>query len=201
MSCVRGAYDIPRCLFEVTESSVSRWRIEIFTPKLNESTEQKSFPCRTKKTYWNFITKECQLKWKRWNCWHKSSSCWRKTEVTIEIALSVFAFSARPRGASSVLAILNCFSVSLNEFFSAVTSLIFDDVTSEIIMHKVTRVACGKFSAFPRSGFEEAKSSPLINASRHIHTFLMFLLQQQPKPFLNDSELCTHFNFLFPDFF
>lgn len=88
-----------------------------FSPQSSMSQPYKKVFHAEQKTYWNFITKECQLKWKRWNCWHKSSSCWRKTEVTIEIALSVFAFSARPRGASSVLAILNCFSVSLKEFF------------------------------------------------------------------------------------
>lgn len=55
---------------------------------------------------------------------------------------------------------LIAFQFHKNSFFSAVTSLIFDDVTSEIIMHKVTRVACGKFSAFPRCGCEEAKKFP-----------------------------------------
>lgn len=54
--------------------------------------------------------------------------------------------------------------------------------------------ACGKFSVFlSTSRNEPERDQKAINASTHTNTQIMFNKQHE-----NYSELCTHFNFLFP---
>lgn len=144
LRCWTGFWTVHHVLLRSRERVQSSDRRKTFSIGKAQWVDRKKFPKQSErkkqKTYWIFITKECQFKWIQWKCSQQCLSFRHKTEVMIRVLLAFCIFtSSHWRGLQFFSSSINliAFHSLTNNFFSAVTSLMFDYFTSEIIMQKV----------------------------------------------------------------